>query len=61
MPDGTHASIQGTPLLDKVKKLSQTAILHDSNTHMETFRDHSDIFYPEFSFHMKHMDISAPP
>ncbi len=22
---------------------------------METFGDHSDIFYPEFSFHMKHM------
>ncbi len=46
---------RGTPLLDKVEKLSQTAIRRDSNTHMETFGDHSDIFYPEFSFHMKHM------
>ncbi len=39
---------RGTPLLDKVEKLSQSAIRCDSNTHMETFGDHSDIFYPEF-------------
>ncbi len=46
---------RGTPLHEKVEKLSQTAIRHDSNTHMKTFEDHSEIFYPEFSFHMKHM------
>ncbi len=51
---------RGTPLLDKVEKLSQTAIHHDSNTHMDTFVDHSDIFYPEFSFHMKHMGYFSP-
>ncbi len=44
---------RGTPLLDKVDKLSQTAIHRD--THLETFGDHSYIYYPEFSFHMKHM------
>ncbi len=27
---------------------------------METFGDHSDIFYPEFSFHMKHMGYFNP-
>ncbi len=43
------------PLLEKVEKLSQTAIRRNSNTHIETFGDHSNIFYPEFSFHMKHM------
>ncbi len=47
---------RGTPLLEKVEKLSQTAIRRDSNTHMETFGDHSHIFYREFSFHMKHME-----
>ncbi len=51
---------RGTPLLQKVEKLSQTAIRRDSNTHMETFGDHSDIFYPEFSFHMKHMGYFSP-
>ncbi len=48
------------PLLENVEKLSQTAIRHDSNTHMEIFGDHSDIFYPEFSFHMKHMGYFSP-
>ncbi len=43
----------GTPLLEKVDKLAQMAIRRDSNTHLETFGDHSHIFYPEFSFHMK--------
>ncbi len=37
---------RGTPLVEKVEKLSQTAICHDRNAHMETFWDHSDIFYP---------------
>ncbi len=37
---------KGTPLLEKVEKLTQTAIHRDSNTHMETFRDDSDIFHP---------------
>ncbi len=46
---------RGTPLLDEVEKLSQTAIRCDSNTYRETFGDHSVIFYPEFSFHRKHM------
>ncbi len=51
---------RGTPLLHKVEKLSQFAIRRDSNTHMETFGDHSDIFYPKFSFHMKHMGYFSP-
>ncbi len=51
---------RGTPLLDKMEKLSQTAIRRDCNTHMETFGDNSDIFYPEFSFHMKHMGYFSP-
>ncbi len=51
---------RGTPLLDKVEKLSQSAIRHDSNTHMEMFGDHSDIFYHKFSFHMKHMGYFSP-
>ncbi len=51
---------RGTPLLEKVEKLSQTAIRCDSNSHMETFGDHSDILYPEFSFHMKHMRYFNP-
>ncbi len=46
---------RSNPLLDKVDKLSQTAIRHDSNTHLETLWDHSDIYHPEFSFNMKHM------
>ncbi len=50
----------GTPLLEKVDKLAQMAIRRDSNTHLETFGDHSDIFYPEFSFHMKHMGYFNP-
>ncbi len=45
----------GTPLLEKVDKLAQMDIRRDSDTHLETFGDHSDIFYSEFSFHMKHM------
>ncbi len=51
---------KGKPLLDKVEKLSQTAIHHDNNTHMESFGDHSDIFYTKFSFHMKHMGYFSP-
>ncbi len=51
---------RGTPLLDKVEKLSQTAIRHDSNTHMDTFGEHSDIFYPEFSFYMRHKGYFSP-
>ncbi len=51
---------RSTPLLDKVEKLSQTAIRRYSNTHMETYGDHSDIFYPEFSFNMKHMKCFSP-
>ncbi len=51
---------RGIPLLDKVEKLTQTAIRRDSNTHMETFGDHSDIFYTEFSFHMKHLGYFSP-
>ncbi len=27
---------------------------------METFGDHSDIFHPEFSFHMKHLGYFIP-
>ncbi len=50
----------GTSLLDKVEKLTQTAIRHDSDKDMETFWDHSDIFYPEFSFHMKHLEYFSP-
>ncbi len=60
MPDGHTLPSRGTPLLDKVEKLSQSAIRRDSNTHMETFGDHSGIFYPEFSFHMKHMGYFSP-
>ncbi len=55
----THPS-RGTPLLDKVERLSQTAICSDINTLMETFGDHSDIFYTEFSFHMKHIGNFSP-
>ncbi len=51
---------RGTPLLEQVEKLSQTAMPHDSNTHMDTFEDHSDILYPEFSLHMKHMGYFSP-
>ncbi len=51
---------RGTLLLAKVEKLSQTAIRRDSNTDMETFGDHSDIFYPELSLHMKHMGYLSP-
>ncbi len=51
---------RGTAFLDKVEKLSQTAIYRDSNTHLDTFGVHSDIFYPEFSFHMKHMGYFNP-
>ncbi len=51
---------RGTLLLDKVKKLSQTAIRRDSDTNMETFVDLSDIFYLKFSFHMKHMRYFSP-
>ncbi len=50
----------GTPLQDKVEKLTQMAIRYDSDTHIETFGDHSDIFYPEFSFHMKHLGYFSP-
>ncbi len=50
----------GTLLQKKMDKLSQTAICHDSNTHMETFGDHFDIFHLEFSFHMKHMGYFSP-
>ncbi len=48
------------PFLEKVERLSQTAIRHDNNTLMETFGDHSDIFYHKFSFHMKHMGYLSP-
>ncbi len=51
---------KGTPLLEKVEKLTQTVVCRDSNTHMETFRDLSDIFYHEFSFHMKHLGYFSP-
>ncbi len=51
---------RGTPLLFKQDRLSQTAICRDSNTHLETFGDHSHIYYPEFSFHMKHMGYFSP-
>ncbi len=51
---------RGTLLLEKVEKLTQTAIRRDSDTHIETFGDHSDIFYPEFSFHMKHLGYFSP-
>ncbi len=51
---------RGTPLLDKVEKLSQTAIHRDGNTDMETFGDHSDILYLEFSFHKKYMGYFSP-
>ncbi len=51
---------RGTPLLDKVETLSQSAIPCDSNTHIKTFVGHSHIFYPEFSFHMKHMGYFSP-
>ncbi len=51
---------RGIRFLDKVDKLSQTAIRRDSNTHLETFGDHSDIYYPKFSFHMKHMGHFSP-
>ncbi len=27
---------------------------------METFGDNTDIFYPEFSFHMKHLGLFRP-
>ncbi len=57
---GHKLASRGTPLIDKVKKLSQTAIHRLSNTHMEAFGDHSDIFYPEFSFHIKHMGYFSP-
>ncbi len=43
------------PLLAKVDRPSQTAFQQDSNTHMETFGDMSDIFYLEFSLHLKHL------
>ncbi len=49
-----------TLLLENVQKVSQSAIYRDSNTHIETFGDHSDIFYPEFSFHMKHIGYFSP-
>ncbi len=57
---GNTLPSRGTLLLDKLEKLSLSAIRRDSNTHMESFRDHSDIFYPKFSFHMKHMGYFRP-
>ncbi len=48
---GHRLPSRGTPLLDKVEKFSQSAI-HCG--------DHSDIFYPEFSFDMKHMGYFSP-
>ncbi len=47
---------RGTSLLEKVEKLTQTFIRKDSDTHIET----SDIFYSEFSFHMKHLGYFSP-
>ncbi len=51
---------RGTPLLDKVDKFSHTAVRHNSNTYMDTFRDYSDIYDAEISFHMKHMGYFSP-
>ncbi len=46
---------RGTPLLEKVEQMSGTAVRRDSNTHINTFGDISDISYPEFKFHIKHL------
>ncbi len=48
------------PLLAKVDRPSQTAFQQDSNTHLETFGDISDIFYLEFFLHLKHMGYLSP-
>ncbi len=39
---------------------SCTTIRRDSNTHLNTFGDKTDIYYPEISFHMKHMGYFSP-
>ncbi len=49
-----------SPLIYKVDNLTQTAVCRDSNTHMEIFGDHSDIFYPQILFHMKHLVYVRP-
>ncbi len=51
---------KGTSLLGKVEQKSRTAIRSDSNTHMNTFGDKTDIYYYEFSFHMKHLEYYSP-
>ncbi len=50
----------GIPLLGKVEQKSRTAIRKDSNTHTQTFGDKTDIYYPEFLFHMKHLGYYSP-
>ncbi len=39
---------------------SHTSIHRDSNTHLNTFGDQTDLYYPEFSFHIKHMEYFSP-
>ncbi len=39
---------------------SHTATRRDSSIHFNTFGDKTDIYYPEFSFHMKHMGYFSP-
>ncbi len=40
--------------------MSRTAVRRDSNTHMQTFWDKTDIYYFKFSFHMKHLGYFSP-
>ncbi len=51
---------KGTPLLGKMDEKSCTTIRRDSNTHLNTYGDKTDIYYPEFSFHIKHMGYFSP-
>ncbi len=51
---------KGTPLLGKVEQKSHSAMRMDSNTHMQTFGYKNDIYYQQFSFHMKHLEYYSP-
>ncbi len=43
-----------------MEQKSHTAIRSDSNTHMQTFGDKTDIYYPEFLFYIKHFGYYSP-
>ncbi len=51
---GAHNSLK------KMDNSSPTVIPRHSNTHLNTFGNKPDIYYPEFSLHMKHMGYVSP-